>query len=60
MGATMMPRFDGSGDNAYWWLIQVYEYFKARKINSQGIMSIMVFVRIKWGAYRWWLFWQKN
>lgn len=38
----------------------MYDYFKARKINLQRIMSIMVLVRIKWGAHRWWLYWQKT
>jgi hypothetical protein len=55
---NLMPRFDGSID-AYWWLIQVYQYLKALKICKEKWLS-WVWTGLDGEVQQWWFSWRKT
>ncbi|KAJ1408682.1 Retrotransposable element Tf2 [Sesbania bispinosa] len=56
--SKMIPRFDGK--NAYWWLINVEQYFDGRGIPEEEKLSWAWLTMEGWEEIQWWYCWRSN
>ncbi|KAJ1430749.1 Retrotransposable element Tf2 [Sesbania bispinosa] len=57
-GVKMIPRFDGK--NAYWWLINVEQYFDGRGIPEEEKLSWAWLAMEGQEEIQWWYHWKSN